>query len=351
MKKILFMAYELGVMKFFNDPLIVNETVARSLISSDNNAGKILRAAHSPGLRDALARAVHMFNVFRKCRAVLLKQDASSNTIPIFMVPEFFFRNGNDPYTKNEFYSLIDYWKVMSRKYPNWLFVPGSVWWGDRVTAEGRQAMVVHNSVCVVNNGTLVHAYLKQLPSRLDGLLGAESGQFWDGDGTGALEPDNFTDRIRRLTAESMKRRVGPNLLKAYNDLRVRMRNSRLDSSLFTYGGLQFGIEVCLDHNLEFLKKELENRRNLDVHMVVACGMRRYPQNVMARNGGVFLRIDGHIRPLSEAIKVKGAREPQQTVLEKKGEISGFNDLIARQLAARLPGVPANVKIYDTVIL
>lgn len=341
MKKILYLGYELPVMPFFSNPLIVNPVGTNNLVSSCPEAKKILAVERSESLRDALARSVHLFNIFKIARGKLLNQDRAANTLPIFMAPEFYFRKENAPYTKNTFYALIDHWKAMSKKYPHWVFVPGTVWWGDHTSFAGKAALVVHNSVVVIRDGIMIHTYLKQLPSGFDKLLGANEGQFWDGDATNQLVDSN------ELSTEFKRKTLG-NILLVYNNLRKKMRQDGTDTNLFTHDGLSFGIEICLDHAGGFLKTELNSRRTVDVHLEVGCGMGCIKKNVMAKNGGVFLRVDGTKKPLSQAYKVQGS---DQTNLVGRGEITNFNDPISRQLAAIVPGVPECVRIFETVIL
>jgi hypothetical protein len=58
----------------------------------------------------------------------------------------------------------------------------------------------------------------------------------------------------------------------------------------FTMGGLNFVLEVCLDH-LEKRALGTVNPATVDVHMVSSCGMN--PKYQLNKRGGYFFQVDG----------------------------------------------------------
>jgi hypothetical protein len=75
---------------------------------------------------------------------------------------------------------------------------------------------------------------------------------------------------------------------KSYND----------EYSIFTYGTLKIGIEVCLDHSKKRLVSAWEQFKTpglVDVHIVPSCGMTVRPGSVAAHAGGVVFNCDGEV--------------------------------------------------------
>ena len=69
--------------------------------------------------------------------------------------------------------------------------------------------------------------------------------------------------------------------------------NETADSngSVFEYGGIKFGIEICLDHK----RKRLKNLgiTPVDVQIIPSCGMKINPESVVVREGGYVFNCDG----------------------------------------------------------
>ncbi|MBA3312432.1 MAG: hypothetical protein M3552_05120 [Planctomycetota bacterium] len=53
--------------------------------------------------------------------------------------------------------------------------------------------------------------------------------------------------------------------------------------------GIRFGFEICLDHNLGTLSKQLRNGREIDIHIVMSDWVGFSAGNVVARDGGFFV--------------------------------------------------------------
>ncbi|WP_322779086.1 hypothetical protein [Frankia sp. Cas4] len=66
---------------------------------------------------------------------------------------------------------------------------------------------------------------------------------------------------------------------------------------IISVGGLEIGIEICLDHRSEVLKTTAvaqQPARNVDIQLLPACGMDAIPTSVAARTGGYVLRCNGN---------------------------------------------------------
>lgn len=79
--------------------------------------------------------------------------------------------------------------------------------------------------------------------------------------------------------------------------------------NIFYMGNICFGLEVCLDHSKRHLKSILFNwmdnnlqahtsTPDVDVHILVACGMEVIRDGIVTRQGGLFVRCDGSITAL-----------------------------------------------------
>lgn len=65
--------------------------------------------------------------------------------------------------------------------------------------------------------------------------------------------------------------------------------------SIFTYQGIRFGVEICLDHGRGRLAHSHKrwNDGLVDVQLVISCGMDIRPGSVVAEKGGIVFNCDG----------------------------------------------------------
>jgi hypothetical protein len=64
--------------------------------------------------------------------------------------------------------------------------------------------------------------------------------------------------------------------------------------STFTYRGITFGIEICLDHSTSYktLKTAVGATKKVDVHLLVSEGMGPTRASVAAKVGGLVINCD-----------------------------------------------------------
>jgi len=72
--------------------------------------------------------------------------------------------------------------------------------------------------------------------------------------------------------------------------------------------GIHFGFEVCLDHNIGTLKKQLRGGRKVDVQIVMSDYVKYSPAHVVVRDGGVFVHAsteptEGGVWTINSGIK------------------------------------------------
>jgi len=53
--------------------------------------------------------------------------------------------------------------------------------------------------------------------------------------------------------------------------------------------GIRFGFEVCLDHNVGLLKRQLRPGQDVDVQIVLSDAVQPVPGNIVVQHGGFFV--------------------------------------------------------------
>ena len=68
-----------------------------------------------------------------------------------------------------------------------------------------------------------------------------------------------------------------------------------LNYSTFNCGGLNIGIEICLDHKRKRLLGYLADKKinQLDIQIVISCGMQLSKDSIATREGGILFNCDG----------------------------------------------------------
>ncbi|MFD1344779.1 hypothetical protein, partial [Litorisediminicola beolgyonensis] len=195
------------------------------------------------------------------------------DVLPVFLAPEFFFKRADTlPYRRDTFFNIQPYLNTISASFPEVLWCLGTVWWQE--PQKSGQAMV-HNSALILQNGRLLHSWQKERLSQIDGL------------------------------------RRGPEIWDRHDVAEARVLEASQDP-FFTAavpGGatVAAGIEICLDHltldgppvSPGVLRTHYLNAHptghgaGVDLHILTAAGMPVQPENIVSRDGGVFLRCDG----------------------------------------------------------
>jgi hypothetical protein len=234
--------------------------------------------------KDARIRLKRLASVafLAKSHVALLGDNA--NTLKIFMAPEFYFRppvtEGSDytynSYPRSVYQLIINELGKMFRDaiFDDWLIIPGTAMMNAKIHPTSAQ-IVYFNSCFQIIGGAGAAAsgnnllYIeKKMPSNLDGV---------------PYGPGN--DQDARQVFETW----------AFRKKRV-----------FTVNGVRLGLEICLDHGTQVLKRTLSdwssneggiNPQPLDLQLLTAGGMPVQTTSVAAKLNGYILRNDGYSNP------------------------------------------------------
>ena len=196
----------------------------------------------------------------------------------VFMAPEWYFRRRERPLTEAEFVNAVEAVRALSREaqWRAWLIVPGSVYWArpaepvSRLGVEQMQKVAgpqaagpaefqrwhVFNTSVAFNNGQFVNmctkAYEADIPhARRDAWS-------WGMD-------DKDLHKQAPLDAHGL--------------------------CAFNFGGVHFGLEICLDHQYGRLLREVAGE-GVDVHLFMASDGKIKIECVGARDNGFLFYVD-----------------------------------------------------------
>jgi hypothetical protein len=191
---------------------------------------------------------------------------AGKKTLAVFSAPEFFFKDaGGKPYPRDAFFNGLEYLKTKLMSLgTNLIVLPGTIWWWESATKNPKdqsERVTVHNTLPIFSNKKYIHTWQKENLSDIDGLN--ETSEKWDRDNKAvAAVLDDSQVPVFEYTVEGTK--------------------------------LKVGVEVCLDHDASLAVLKKKGGSNIDLHILIACGMDPNVTSIAARSGGVFLRCDGH---------------------------------------------------------
>lgn len=255
-----------------------------------HDTAKINSLLTGQGLNPATMPALDLLKAQAKLQTDLITAQvvpkADATALPIFVAPEFFFKNVNGlPYDRATFFNGCEALKTMSSAFPKVLWVVGTVWWQEPI--KNGQALV-HNTALVIQAGRILHSWQKERLSGIDGLnQGPETWDRW--------EP-------------------------AYAHVLTATQDPLFQAPASPGAGqIPMGIEICLDHltlkqganpdgvlRTTYLARNGSAGGGVDAHVLTAAGMSVQPENVVAKAGGYLLRVDGGsaANPRSQCLKV-----------------------------------------------
>ena len=244
---------------------------------------------------DAKKRLRRLAAVVEKAHSELVGDQ--DTTLKVFMAPEFYFRP--EAATNSHTYSQEERGKILAAlglmfkdaKFDHWLIVPGTVLANIPVVPlTNPKTYYYYNTAIAIQGGTncKLTAIEKQQPSSIDGV------------------PVNGGITSTTVAAGNYKEHF-----EQWSQRKQRM---------FRVGGIQMGLDICLDHcgpaafnpagavviqdTLRVTKRVVNEflaqpplpapLPELSLHLLTAGGMPVVPQSLAAKNGGYMLRTDGH---------------------------------------------------------
>jgi Lipase (class 3) len=215
-------------------------------------------------------------------------------TLKIFMMPEFFFRGKTGAYNMEEVQTVVSLLQklVKDTKWKDWLFIFGSIIGHSQDTnrsLEKAKKFFGENNIPIPVN---IEAY---------NFILVQKGGFGDSPEAGSKfakavlkEFKSGMDFIKKTNADSGITLERVHHLEPENRTASEVQRQSYDgSSVFKIDGITFGLEVCLDHAKQRLKKSL-NLPVIDIQLVPSCGMQIDDNAIVARKGGYIFNCDGY---------------------------------------------------------
>ncbi|HLG63711.1 MAG TPA: hypothetical protein VKY19_17355 [Ktedonosporobacter sp.] len=247
---------------------------------------------------DARLRAWNICNVIDLCQKFV---EPDPQVLKVFLAPEFFFRPvvGVDLpgqpaaarlYSNDSFNEIVNIIRkhCRRRRYNDWFIVPGSILSMEfnivnvpvlmPVTVPMTVPATVPPMVTPVPVPVPVPVYFNTVA-----YFYREGGEVNAG----------FVHKLRFSNIDRLNTAYQAPLNPLYNEY---ITDTNEPISLL--GKMQIGIEICLDHALGTVKKQIQQQgldwRWLNIQLLTACGMMARPEHIRVRNRGYFFRCDGH---------------------------------------------------------
>ena len=299
-QKIQFIAYEINT-----GPKMVSREVGRYKgLTNDSD--------------DMVARQNWTFEVLTQA---LAKADRSKDTLKVFMMPEFYFRGVKGAYSLEIVTKLIDglQHQVRGPEWNDWLIVYGTIvgyssvtrfgnvnWlqklWGklcgdDLYPIDEEKAKTIYNFSLIQKGGWAPDSNMLS-PAQMNDAL--ESKCF--------VTMKEFMSDIDFVLVTNGKSSTGFSLSRVMHldqkDVRSTVirepgreerRVNYEGACLFEIDGIQFGLEICLDHAKSRLKNSPrpENLPPIQVQLVPSCGWHLGAEAMVTMKGGYGFNVEG----------------------------------------------------------
>lgn len=212
-----------------------------------------------PCFLDDYPTAQKVTTYINKARAVADTMDGERVRLGIpaakmmFLAPEHLFRRSSTRMANlaADAAAIVHAVEQFSAGYPDLMVVPGTIVWLEEKKLAGYfgRKHLARNSAYVFCNGQLVFRY------------------------------DKHHDAGELLAAETQNAKFLPGQLMGSFDL----------------WGLDFGIEICMDHAQERLVKQakLQGTARFDIHMIISSTIHNIGNNLHVKDGGLVIHADG----------------------------------------------------------
>ncbi len=259
------------------------------------------------------------------------KADINSDTLKVFMVPEFFFRGTRGAYSFDHYDKLVDMLKGMIEddKYKHWLFVFGSVlltWKGDSTSTslEGTENLI-QNVVLVSKGGagSEMKAVVKEYMSGIDFIKSGKEKR------TDKLGNEYYMiDGSLDVSALVKSQVVHPLAAKSSGQGREAQSNPDSGQSIVDIDGITIGIEICLDHLMKRLRKSPPAlmQKYIQLQLIPSAGMEIKDESTVAVKGGVVFNCDGNQRSAVKIVKTQCAGDKTAAIFQGVVPVAVLSD-------------------------
>lgn len=188
-----------------------------------------------------------------------------AKSLIICTAPEFYFKDRKGvPYSSSVLIELMEYMKTKMPARADVMILPGTIWWWTSTNKNPLDFTTtkptIHNTLPVLLNKKFIHTWQKENLSDIDGLW--DDCQQWD--------------------------RKNKDVKAILDKTQIPVFEHKVDDT-----AISIGLEICLDHAYGVLKAKAP--KDLDIHMLIACGMEADTTKIASKDGGIFLRCDGSI--------------------------------------------------------
>ena len=220
------------------------------------------------------------------------------NCLKIVAFPEFLFRGSIGAYDMEKTSEIVEKLRDMVNKprFKDWLFVFGTIVGYSKSEKYEEMPYETYNfSFIQEGNKGEENSYivLKKRMSMIDFDLGYKKGCI-------------TTSNSYYLTPLKAKNIRGEEKIVNYDG-----------NCILNVGGLRIGVEICLDNLQNRINPLIKYNKNLDVHLVVSCGidmddLKNYGK---LHNNGVFMLTDGSLGEVKIGVHRK-RKLPKETVIK-----------------------------------
>jgi len=183
-------------------------------------------------------------------RTDLIIESVNKHNLDILMAPEWYYLK-LPHFTKEEKEQTLE--KIIKNTPKETLIIPGTFIWIYKKIKKilTKDQLNFHNTAIIIYNGQIqeYHKYGNA------GELGIE------GESKNKKQNFKFTEGLEK-------------------------------GKIFSWKNLDLGLEICIEHELGGLKSK---KRNLDLQLVVACGISLYPIHTTIKNKGHIIICDGYL--------------------------------------------------------
>ena len=204
---------------------------------------------------------LNLFNDGLKKAVELNGAKTDSSVLKVFVMPEFFFRGPIEGYSHSISRKLVarlqeEVKKEISGKGSDWLIIAGSM----VINLESITKTSTNRDIQVLN--IVPTMYVDQNKTLRDPICLIKK----EKSGIDYCDLEKHTNLIVKhgISSEVKNSYVGQNLWK---DLYLS------EKSIVEVNGVKVGVEVCLDHDMRRLAQDQQYLEEVDVHIVVSCGM------------------------------------------------------------------------------